>query len=46
MLIGNAWKPGLLSLAFKETIICKFKGLEPAVHKCFACHVEELGIQF
>ena len=46
MCIGNAWKSGLVSLAFKETIIHKFKGLELAMHKHFACHVGELWIQF
>lgn len=46
MCTGDAWKSGLVSLAFKETIIRKFKDLELAVHKQFSCHVGELQIQF
>lgn len=46
MCTGDAWKSGLVSLAFKETIIHKFKDLELAMHKQFSCHVGELHIQF
>lgn len=35
MLVRKAWKPGLVSLAFKETCMV----LEPAMHRHFAWHV-------
>lgn len=42
----EAWKPGLVSLTFRETIIHAVKGPELAMNRHSACHVEEFRPDF